>query len=176
MPDVARRPTLRAVAEVALVVLLVFCAALAGFEWHLAHHARADLSNARASESVRQAAESVAAAEAVALFTYDYRDLAATQAKIASLATGSFAQRDASGNAAVQRQLLAAKATGSATVTDESVSEPSGDHATALVVLVTKAASDGGAPTSATIYVNLDLQLVDGSWKVDEVQTLKPAT
>lgn len=157
-------------------MVAVFAASLAGFEWHRAHQARAELSNVRASESVRQAAGAVAAAEAVALFTYDYRNLAATQAKIASLATGSFAQRDASGNAAVQRQLLVAKATGSATVSAESISEPSAGHATALVTLATTAAADGKAATTATVYVHLDLQLVDGSWKVDEVQTLKPAT
>jgi hypothetical protein len=161
---------------VAVVVVAVFAASLAGFEWHRAHRAMAQLSEARASDDARNAARSVAAAEAVALFTYDYRDLAATQAKIASLATGSFAQRDASGNAAVQRQLLAAKAIGSAIVTDESISEPSADHAAALVVLTTKAASNGSAPTAATVYVNLDLQLVNNNWKVDEVQTLKPAS
>ncbi|HEX3900250.1 MAG TPA: hypothetical protein VHW74_13865 [Mycobacteriales bacterium] len=160
----------------AVVVVAVFAASLAGFEWHRAHRAMAQLSEARASDDARNAAGSVAAAEAVALFTYDYRDLAATQAKIASLATGSFAQRDASGNAAVQRQLLAAKAIGSAIVTDESISEPSADHAAALVVLTTKAASNGSAPTAATVYVNLDLQLVNNNWKVDEVQTLKPAS
>jgi hypothetical protein len=176
MPDLARRSALRSWAEVGLVVVLVFCAALAGFEWHRADHSRSQLNAARAAESSRAAAESVAAAEAVALFTYDYRDLAATQSRIASLATGSFAQRDASGNAAVQRQLLAAKAIGSAIVTDESVSEPSADHATALVVLTTKAASNGSAPTAATVYVNLDLQLINNHWKVDEVQTLKPAS
>jgi hypothetical protein len=166
----------RTCATVAVVVVAVFAASLAGFEWHRAHRAMAQLSEARASDDARNAAGSVAAAEAVALFTYDYRDLAATQAKIASLATGSFAQRDASGNAAVQRQLLAAKAIGSAIVTDESISEPSADHAAALVVLTTKAASNGSAPTAATVYVNLDLQLVNNNWKVDEVQTLKPAS
>jgi hypothetical protein len=176
MPDLARRPALRSWAEVTLVVVLVFCAALAGFEWHRADHSQSRLNATRTADSSRAAAESVAAAEAVALFTYDYRDLAATQSRIASLATGSFAQRDASGNAAVQRELLAAKATGSATVSEESISAPTADRATALVVLDTKASSEGKAASTATVYVHLGLQLVNGSWKVAEVQTLKPAS
>jgi hypothetical protein len=174
MPESVGRTSLRALAVVLLVVVAVFCAVLAGFEWHRADHAQSQLHALRAAVGQRGAAQTVAAEEAVALFTYDYRDLAATQAKIASLATGSFAARDASGNAAVQRRLLAAKATGSAAVTEESVSSPSDGHAIALVVLATKAASHGGSPTTATVYVHLELQLVDGEWKVDEVETLAP--
>lgn len=176
MSDGAGPSARRAWAEVVLVVVVVFCAALAGFEWHRADRDRSQLTAATTADDERRAVADVAAKEAVALFTYDYRDLAATQSRIASLATGSFARRDASGNAAVQRQLLAAKATGSATVLEETVSDADAGHASAFVVLSTRSSSNGGPMSTAIVDLHLDLQQVDGSWKVSEVQTLKSAS
>jgi hypothetical protein len=171
-----RRPTPRAWAEVALVVVVVFCAALAGFQWHRAHHAQSRLNDDQAALAARDEVASTAAAAGTALFTYDYRDLAATQQRIRSLATGAFAQRESASTSAVEGQLRAAKAVGSATVSEETVSAISAGRATALVILDTKASSATGASTTGTVYLHIDLQDVEGTWKVDDVQTLAPRT
>jgi hypothetical protein len=161
---------------VLLVAALAFAAALAGIEWHRAHRAQSRLVELHASEADRAAASATAAELASALFTFDYHDLQATQDTISRLGTGAFAQREGVNSAAVQRQLLAAHAVSTAKVSEETVSQPSGDHATALIVLSTHATSAGGQSSTNEIYLHLYLVKVDGDWKVYDVRTLKPAS
>jgi hypothetical protein len=163
-------------ATVALVVIAVFAGSLAGFQWHRAHAAQSRLDSLQASTAQHAQVAAVASEVATALFTYNYRNLAATQSKIASLATGTFAQRESVSNPAVQRQLRAAKATGSAIVDEETVSGIAAGQATALVVLTTTASSNGSQSAANEVYLHVGLRKVGSDWKVDDVQTLKPAS
>ncbi|MGN6474077.1 MAG: hypothetical protein ACTHK4_10600 [Mycobacteriales bacterium] len=158
------RRAAKPVAGVVLVAALVFAGTLSGIEWH-----RADVSQSRAH--ARQDVAARAGDVATALFTYDYRNLAATQQRLSAAATGGFAQLEAAQSAAVQQQLRKAKAIGSATVKEVNVSDVSGSHATAFVVLATHVTSTQGS-SDGVAYVHLDLRIVGSVWKVDDVQNL----
>lgn len=160
-----RRPSFRALGLVALVVALAFSATLAGLKWHDADRSR---SNDRAREAVMARAVGVA----TNLFTYDYRYLATTQRYLSSASTGGFADREAAHNAAVQSRLRESKAVGSATVKEVSVSDVSDGQATAFVVLATHVTSTASGSADGIAYLHLHLRVVDGIWKVDDVQNL----
>lgn len=152
------------VAGVVIVAALAFAGVLAGREWHRADAAQSHL-------AARQEVAARAAEVARALFTYDYRNLAATQQRLSSVATGGFAQLEAAQSPAVQRELRTAKAIGSASVKEVNVSDVSAGHATAFVVAATHVTSAQGT-SNGVAYVHLDLRLVGGTWKVDDVQNL----
>lgn len=156
----------------ALVVALAFTTTLAVREWHRADHAQSRLSD-RLTQM--QNARAAAGALAVALYHYDYRNLAQAQRDIQRFATGGFAQREASQAAAVQAQLRKAKAVSTAGITETTVSDLDGDQATAFVVLRTSASSNGGKPLTNIVYLHVHLQRVGAVWKVDDVQNLQAA-
>lgn len=167
----AARPWL----AVLLVAALAFAGALSGFEWHRADVARSRLHDAQAAAAVRQQVMATAAAAGTALFTYDYRDLAATQARILSLATGAFAQRESGRNAAVQEELRRERATGSAVVQQVAVSDVSAGQANALVVVDTRSSTAAGGPSTGVVYLHMSLVEVGGEWKVADLQSLNPS-
>ncbi|HVT65894.1 MAG TPA: hypothetical protein VHD81_12125 [Mycobacteriales bacterium] len=152
-----------------LVVALAFSATLAGIKWH-----RAD--QVQAQRDDRAALTARAVGVATSLFTYDYRNLAATERYLSGAATGGFAQREAAHDAAVQAQLRAAKAVGSATVKEVSVSDIADGQATAFVVLMTHVTSTTSGSADSVAYLHLHLVEVDDAWKVDDVQNLKAAS
>lgn len=163
------RPSIRAWIGVVLVAALAFATTLAVREWR-----RADNLHTRLHQlTLRQQVAIRASGAARGLFTYDYRNLAATQQYLSSVATGGFAQSEASQSPAVQQQLRNAKAIGSAVVKEVTVSDVTAGHATAFVVVATKLVSAAGN-SSGIVYLHLDLRLVDQSWKVDDVQNLAP--
>jgi len=164
-----KRPSLRALGVVALVVALAFAVTLAGLKWH-------DADSASSRQNARDAVTDRAVGVATSLFTYDYRNLAATQRYLSSAATGDFAQREAAHTEAVQAQLRAAKAVGTATVKEVTVSDIEDDQASAFVVLMTHITSETSGSADNIAYLHLHLRLVDGAWKVDDVQTMKPAS
>jgi hypothetical protein len=159
------------VAAVVLVAALAFAATLAGREWHRADVAQSHLHTRLFEIGQRGAAAARAASVARALFSYDYRNLAATQQYLDAFATGGFAQREAAQSPAVQQQLRKAKAIGSASVTEVDVSDLSAGHATAFVILATHVTGATGTSSGIT-YLHLDLRLVGALWKVDDVQNL----
>ena len=146
-----------------LVAALTFGAVLTVLQWQ-----RAD--RAESQRDARQAVMARAVGVATNLFTYDYRNLAATQRYLARYAAGGFAQREAAHNEAVQAQLTKAKAVGSATVKEVSVSDISEDQATAFVVLATHVSSTTSGSADSVAYLHLHLRLVGAMWKVDDVQ------
>jgi hypothetical protein len=165
------RPSAWASVGVLLVAALAFAATLAAREWHRADSTRSQLHTQLQAVAQRDAVAARASDTAAALFTYDYRDLAATQQRLSSFATGGFAQREAAQSPAVQQQLRQARAIGSASVKEVDVSDLSADHATAFVVVATHLDSAKGS-SSGIAYLHLDLRRVAGVWKVDDVQNL----
>ncbi|HWC36820.1 MAG TPA: hypothetical protein VG650_18585 [Mycobacteriales bacterium] len=170
------RPSPRALGLVGLVAALAFTTTLAGLEWRRADrdasHLRAQLHHS----ALRQAVAARAVGVATNLFTYDYRNLAATQRYLRSAATGGFAQREAAHDPAVQQQLRQAKAVGSATVKEVTVSDVSAMQATAFVVVMTHVSSTTSGSADGIAYLHLHLRLVGGVWKVDDVQNLSAAS
>jgi hypothetical protein len=160
-----KRPSLRATGVVILVVALGFSTTLAVLEWH-------DAGQTRSEDKVREAVTARAVGVATSLFTYDYRNLAATERYLSSAATGGFAEREAERTDAVQARLLAAKAVGAATVKEVNVSDVSDGQATAFVVLMTHVTSATAGSADSIAYLHLHLVRVDDVWKVDDVQTL----
>ena len=158
------RPGLRAFVEVLLVAALAFTTTLCFVEVHKVHQAHN-------GTQVRSDVSAVSAALGTLLFTYDYHDLAKSQAKVTALATGAFAQQESTQSAAVQRQLVKAQAVGTATVKEVSVSILGTDHAKAFVVVTTHVTSSQGK-ADGTAYLHLDLVKTGGVWKVDDAQTL----
>ncbi|HVV77464.1 MAG TPA: hypothetical protein VHC43_15670 [Mycobacteriales bacterium] len=154
---------------IALIVALAFTTTIAVREWR-----RADRTQSQFADELTQRHNAGVDADAlaVALYTFDYRDLGAAQKRIQMLATGGFAEREASQSAAVQTQLRNAKAVGTAAVEETNVSEIDGDHATAFVVLQTTASSNGGKKVANVVYLHLDLRRIGALWKVDDVQNL----
>jgi hypothetical protein len=165
------RPSARASIGVLLVVALAFAATLAVREWRRADAAQSDLHAQVGALAQRDAVAARAGAIATALFTYDWRNLAATQQYLSAYSTGGFAQREAAQSPAVQQQLRQARAIGSATVKEVDVADLSADHATAFVVVTTRVASAKGT-SSGIAYLHLDLRRVEAVWKVDDVQNL----
>jgi hypothetical protein len=156
---------------VVLVAALAFVATLAGREWHRADVTNSHLHARLVQLALRQAVAERASGVAHGLFTYDYRNLATTQQYLSSVATGGFAQLEAAQSPAVQQQLRRAQAVGSAVVKEVNVSDVTAGHATAFVVVATHVSSSAGA-SNGVAYLHLDLRLVGGSWKVDDVQKL----
>lgn len=161
------RRAAKPVAGVVLVAALAFAGTLSGIEWH-----RADVAAPRSHQLVQREVVGARAGEAAtALFTFDYRNLAATQHRLSALATGGFAQLEAAQSGAVQQRLRKEKAIGTATVKELNVSDVSAGHATAFVVLATHLTSAAGT-SDGVAYVHLDLRLVGSQWKIDDVQNL----
>jgi len=154
------------VVAIVLATLLVFAAVVALVEWR-----RWDSLNH--TVALRNRISATAAAEGEALFTYDYRDLAAAQKRILAVAGGSFAQQETSANKSVETNLTKLKATGTATVEEVSVTGDAGGQAAAFVVVDTQAHATGGS-TSGVQYLSMTLGLDRGQWKVDSVQSLVP--
>ena len=151
---------------VVLATLLVFAAVVAVVEWR-----RWDSLNH--TVAVRNRISATAAAEAEALFTYDYQDLAAAQKRILAGAGGSFARQESAAGKSVATTLTRLKATGTSTVEEVSVTGDAGGQAAAFVVVDTQAHATGGA-TKGVQYLSMTLGLDGGQWKVDAVQSLVP--
>jgi hypothetical protein len=148
-----------------LVLALAFAATLAGIKWH-------DADQTASQRNAREAVTQRAVGVATSLFTYDYRNLAATERYLSGATTGGFAEREAAHDAAVQAQLRAAKAVGTATVKEVSVSDIAEGQATAFVVLMTHVTSTTSGSADSVAYLHLHLVLADDVWKVDDVQNL----
>lgn len=149
---------------VGLGAALVFATTAAVVQWRRAD----DLAH---QKSLRDGATATAAAEAAALFTYDYRDLAAAQDRILGLATGEFARQEAAHSSAIARNLVRLRASGTASVREVALSAVTGGRALALVLVATRAQAVGGS-TSGLVYLHMTLLLAGGRWKVAGVQTL----
>ena len=160
----SERPGLRAFIEVLLVAALAFTTTMTFVELHKVHQSDKGV-------DVRSDVSEVSAALGTLLFTYDFHDLSKSQAKITALTTGALAQRESTQSASVQTQLVKAKAVGTATVKEVSVSILGTEHAKSFVVVTTHVTSKQGE-ANGTAYLHLDLVRTGGVWKVDDAQTL----
>jgi hypothetical protein len=161
-----RRPVIRAAVTAGAAMAVVAAVVTAVIEWPSAGSAGTEV-------AVRDDISTTAAAEGAALFSYDYRDLAAAQRRVLALASGPFAQREAAHDAAVSAKLAHLRATSTATVREVAVTGDAGGRAGAFVVVESQTQA-GGPPTAVAHYLNMTLTLQSGRWKVDAVQSLLP--
>lgn len=159
-----RRPTIYLVVGIVLACALVYAATMAIIEWQR----RNDLHNVL---SVRNQVAQVAADEAAALSTYDYRDPTAAKTRILEFATGAFAQQEESEYTGVASSIAQLKATGTATVEESLASNADHGQADAFVVVVASTKSTSGT-AYVTQYLRMNLVLSGGKWKVDEIEPL----
>ena len=146
-----------------LFLLTVALAVVAALASSRLHRERSD----------RRAVLDVSGRFATALLTYDYRHLEDAKKRVLALSVGKFRdeyQQAYSGGLDVLLQQT--KATSEVTVTHLYVSEVSGDHAEAVVVVNQTATGASGKRPSIDQYVQLDLVRAGRSWKVDNVTNL----
>jgi hypothetical protein len=139
---------------------------VAVLQWRRADHVSGELAQ-------RNLVAATAADVGQALFTYDYQDLGAAQRRILTLTSGSFAQQQRASGASVESSLVKARAVGTATVSEVSVTGVAGGGAGAFVLVDTRAQGSDGVVTGVE-YLAMGLVLDRGRWTVDSVLRLQP--
>jgi Mce-associated membrane protein len=121
----------------------------------------------------REAVEEVAARVAIALLTYDYRDLEGTKQRVLADATGAFKkQYEEAFDTSLSTLIRETRAQSKATVTDLFVGEIADGTAKVMAVVNSEREGAGGRVPVAASYIQLDLVKVEGRWKVDNVTNL----
>jgi hypothetical protein len=165
-PVALARASVAQMVAVGLAAALVFATVIALIEWR-------KWDSLNHAVVVRNQVAATASALGEALFTYDYRDLAAAQSRVLVLATGPFAAQEAAATKSVEANLAKVHATSTATLAEVSVTPVDGNRADAFVIVDSHATGTGGS-TAGRQYLNITLERVGGRWKVDTVQGLIP--
>jgi Mce-associated membrane protein len=167
-PDRVDAPRTPAAVWIVMAVLaagLVFTSTLAVIQWRRA----GDL---RHTESLRRTAASTAANFGVALYSYDYNDLAAAKAKVLQYASPAYAKGYAATSPPQQETIVRLKAKESAKAAGVFLTDVVGGRVAAVVILDTTLQSAAGNRTSIS-YLDVALLRQGSTWKVD---TAKPVT
>jgi uncharacterized protein HemX len=169
-PPRTRRPSTRALAA-ALVAALA--AAVVGYLAVQLQHSRADVERLEAAQTTRAQVLERSRELAVALTTYDYRDLAAQQRQLAQGSTDAFQQKFAETNKTLGPMFVQLEASAKGTVVDAAVQQVRGDLATALVFVDQEASSKQSAkPTTQASRLRMHLVRHGDSWLLDSVDLL----
>lgn len=172
LPPAARgfRPTPPVAAAVVLVLLL---GAAVGYLWLRLDDSRADVDRLEAASVTRAEVLEQARGLAVALTTYDYRDLPAQQRLLEQGSTDAFQQKFAETNKTLAPMFTQLEATAKGTVIDAAVQKVDGDLATVLVFADQSASSKQSAePTSQASRLRLHLVRHGDTWLLDSVDLL----
>lgn len=149
---------------VPLVLVLVAGLAAVGW-WHAADRGR--------SLDERAAVEEVARGFAVALLSYDHRELDEAPERLASLVTPRFASTYVTAlEDGLHGAIAEVDASSVGTVREVFVSDVDAGTARAIVVADAEVAATTGTRTLEGAYLELDLAQVDGRWRVDGLTSL----
>lgn len=165
----ATRRALPAWAWSAGVVLAVACIVLALF----AVNERTALHRDRAE---RSAIENTASSFAVALTTYDYKDLPSWHDRVVGFATGGFRAEFDQGFTPLKELLATAQISSKGTVTDVFIKQVDANSARAFVQVSSTAAGVGGPRADVGSTIELSLVRSGGAWKVDDVKNFNTGT
>jgi hypothetical protein len=170
-PAIAPRPSSRALRLAVVAAVVFFLVAVAMTV--VAASVNSRLSGDRGD---RQAVPRVAGQLTQALLGYDYRTMDTTEQEITSLATGGFLTQIKQDFPALKQQIAALKAKAEVTVKHIYVGDIEKDTASSLVeVDQVVTTPDNGPQVQPTIYLQIDLVKVGGSWKVDSVTNVNLA-
>ncbi|HJP78132.1 MAG TPA: hypothetical protein VJ914_27915 [Pseudonocardiaceae bacterium] len=152
----------------ALLVLVAAAGVYVGLRYRSAGQA---LAAEQAADAARTAALDAGAKYAVALSSYDYRDLDQSFAAIAADATPTFAQQYRQFSAGLKSALVSAKSVASGKVLGEAVASANPSRVT-LLVFVDQTISNTSTATPQVNHNRMELTLLDvsGQWKIDQVQ------
>lgn len=172
LPPAARgfRPRRPVVGAVVLVLLL---AAAVGYLWLRLDDSRADVDRLESAAVTRAEVLEQARGLAVALTTYDYRDLAAQQRLLEQGSTDAFQQKFAETNKTLAPMFAQLEATAKGTIVDAAVQKVDGDLATVLVFADQSASSKQSAePTNQASRLRMHLVRHGDTWLLDSVDLL----
>jgi hypothetical protein len=161
---------------VVLATVAVVAAAVLGIRVLVQHHHRNSSAAALTKEDATRAAVAKAAADDITAFsTFDYKNLAADEAKAKAALTPAFGTRYASTFSALQSTVTQRKATITVSKPLTQTLDLTGSNkATALVFFDQTGTYGDGGPKKTTSYrLEMTLALVNGKWLADDLQFLQ---
>ena len=161
-PALSRTPTAVWIVTAILAAVVVFTTTLAVIEWRRAN----DVDH---TESLRRQAASTAAQFGTALYTYDYKDLAAAKARVLSFASAAYAKGYDATSGAEKDTITKLQARQSARPSGVFLTDVVKGKVAAVVILNTALQSTAGNRTSVQ-YLDVALVRQGGAWKVATAQ------
>lgn len=135
---------------------------------------RADLAD---DVDLRAEASDVAARFAERLLTYDFADLDAQADELAQLSTPDFSDEYEDALAGgLGASISELEATATATVDEVMTSVVSQGRARVVVIVDSEIESQAGTRANIGTYLDIELLRLDGTWRVDDVQTVSNLT
>ncbi|MDQ6527416.1 hypothetical protein RB608_27625 [Nocardioides sp. LHD-245] len=158
---------------VAVVLLVLLLVAAVGYLWFRLDDSRAEVDRLATAQSDRAEVLQQAQDLAVALTTYDYRDLEAQQQLLEQGTTDAFQQKFAETNKTLAPVFTQLEASATGTVVDAAVQKVDGDLATVLVFADQSASSkQSEEATSQASRLRLHLVRHGDTWLLDSVDLL----
>lgn len=172
-PPAASSPFGRRTPLVAVGLLVLILVAAVGYLWLRLDDSRAEVDRLDAAQTDRAEVLERARDLAVALTTYDYRDLDAQQRLLEQGTTDAFQQKFADTNKTLAPMFTQLEATASGSVVDAAVQKVDGDLATVLVFADQSASSkQSEEATSQASRLRLHLVRHGDTWLLDSVDLL----
>ncbi|MCR1781796.1 hypothetical protein KVF89_04540 [Nocardioides carbamazepini] len=158
---------------VGVALLVVLLLAAVGYLWFRLDDSRAEVDRLETAKVTQAEVLERARDLAVALTTYDYRDLEAQQRLLEEGTTDAFQQKFAETNETLAPMFTQLEASAQGTVVDAAVQKVDGDLATVLVFADQSASStQSEEPTSQASRLRLHLVRHGGTWLLDSVDLL----
>ncbi len=172
-PTPLAAPAARRWLSLAVAALVLALMAATAYAWVELRSSRAEVERLEQAAVTETEVLEQARAVALALTTYDYRDLPAQQRLLAELSTEAFQEKFASTNESLGPVFERLEATAKGTIVDAAVQQVRGDLATVLVLADQEAGSKQNAkPSVQASRLRLQLLRYDDRWLLDSVDLL----